>query len=127
MGFRNNTYAKVWRIVHEDNGYEKLNITISRKPPEGQTEFIREFNGWCSVYGKAKDKVKCLCEGDQIFLKTVDVTNKYDKGRDVTYVTYKIFDFDTVVSKKPDTESQSAYEGDNLVEDTSVVEDDTPF
>ena len=127
MGFRNNTYAKVWRISHEDNGYIKLNISISRKPPEGQTEFIKEFNGWCSIYGKAKEKIQNICEGDQIFLKSVDVTNKYNKDKDFTFVNYKIFDFDPVASNKLDSEPQPSYEGDNSVDETSLVEDDTPF
>ncbi len=89
MGFRSNTYAKVWEI--KDNGnYADVRIGISRK--NRQTEqYEQDFGGYVRFIGSAYEGVKKVGQGGTVRLGEVDVTNSYDKEKKVTYTNFKVF------------------------------------
>lgn len=102
MGFRKDSYAKVWSIEPISDTNTKIRISVSRKNKETD-EYEQEFSGFVNCYGSiAAQKAARLKEGDKIKLGDVDVTTRYDKEKKVEYVNYKMFSFEL------DEERQSA-------------------
>lgn len=94
MGFRTGAYAKVWKVEPFSDTSVKLRISISRKNKQ-TGEYEQDFSGFVNAIGTAAaKKAAVLKEGDTIKLGDVDVTNKYDKQKEVTYTNYKIFSFE---------------------------------
>ena len=97
MAFRNNYFAKVWGV--RDN---RIRISTNYKDKEGN--FVQDFNGWVSLYGSAaKKEIKA---GDRIQLKSVGVTNRFDKEKEREYVNYKCFALEVVDPSTPEAEVQ---------------------
>lgn len=95
MGFRTNSFAKVWSVEPVKDTITKCRISISRKD-RNTNEYIQDFGGFVSFAGTATaKKASQLKEGDRIRLKDVDVTNNYDKERNVTYTNFTCFNFET--------------------------------
>lgn len=113
MGFRTGAYAKVWKVEPFSDTSVKMRISISRKNKQ-TGDYEQDFSGFVSAVGTAAaKKAACLKEGETIKLGDVDVTNKYDKAKDVTYTNYKIFSFEvadgnTAAPKANNTEPQPA-------------------
>lgn len=111
MGFRTGAYAKVWKVEPFSDTSTKLRISVSRKNKQ-TGEYEQDFSGFANAVGTAAaKKAACLKEGDRIKLGDVDVTTKYDKGKDTTYINYKIFSFEVdgsegTASKPNNTEPQ---------------------
>ena len=94
MGFRKDTFATVWSIEPTSDTMTKARISISRK--NRQTgEYETDFSGFVSFVGSvAAKKAASLKEKDRIKLGDVDVTNRYDKEKNVTYTNFKVFSFE---------------------------------
>ena len=94
MGFRKDAYATVWSVESLSNVVTKGRISISRK--NRQTgEYEQDFSGFVLFIGTAAaKKATFLKERDRIKLGDVDVSTHYDKEKNVTYTTYKIFSFE---------------------------------
>ena len=86
MAFANNSYAKVWEVT--DDG--RVRISTSYKGKDG--EYITDFSGYSTLRGNAKGKP--VEAGERIQLKSVSVSNTYDKDNKMSHVYYTIFDFD---------------------------------
>jgi len=121
MGFRNNAYAKVWEIKTSQPKYTEVRISISRKNKTNDT-YEQEFSGYVRFIGKAHEKIRELIEGDRIVLDSVDVTNRYDKDKKVTYTNCVVFDWSTADSKASNPGSDMAF-----VNVEAGTEDDNPF
>lgn len=94
MGFRTGAYCKVFGVEPKSDTLTQIRIAISRKDKE-TGEYIQEFSGFVACVGTAAAKKAAnLKEGDRIKLGDVDVTTKYDKGRNVTYTNYKLYSFE---------------------------------
>lgn len=95
MGFRSQAFCKVWEITPQTDTRTKGRISISRK--NRQTgEYETDFSGFVSFLGSAAArKAASLKEGDRIRLGDVDVSNRYDKEKQVTYTNFNIFSFET--------------------------------
>jgi len=95
MGFRSQAFCKVWEITPQTDTRTKGRISISRK--NRQTgEYETDFSGFVSFLGTAAaKKAAILKEGDRIRLGDVDVSNRYDKERQITYTNFNIFSFET--------------------------------
>ena len=91
MGFRQNAWATCWEVRNKDEKYSGR-FSISRKKDNG--EYVTTWTGWASMYGEAGKKAAQLTSKDRIQIKECDVTNRYDKEKDVTYTNYAIYDFD---------------------------------
>lgn len=113
MGFRTGAYAKVWKVEPFSDTSTKLRLSVSRKNKQ-TGEYEQDFSGFANAVGTAAaKKAACLKEGDRIKLGDVDVTTKYDKAKDITYVNYKIFSFEVdgsegAAPKANNTEPQPA-------------------
>ena len=108
MGFRKESYATIWTVESVSDTLTKARISISRK--NNQTgNYDTDFSGFVSFIGTAAaKKAACLKEKDRIRLGDVDVTNRYDKEKNVTYTNFKVFSFET----------QDELDGNNHQDDT---------
>lgn len=95
MGFRSQAFCKIWEITPQTDTRTKGRISISRK--NRQTgEYETDFSGFVSFLGTAAArKAATLKEGDRIRLGDVDVSNRYDKEKQITYTNFNIFSFET--------------------------------
>lgn len=124
MGFRKDSYAKVWAIEPKSETNTVVRISISRKNKQTD-EYEQDFSGFVSFVGTAAaKKAASLNEGDRIRLGDVDVTTKYDAEKRVTYTNYKCFSFDIETAKS--TQS-SSYEPQPVVDDGEEEGSDLPF
>jgi len=94
MGFRKDAFATVWSIEPKSDTMTRGRISINRK--NRQTgEYEQDFSGFVDFIGTAAARsAASLKERDRIKLGDVDVTNKYDKEKNVTYTNFKIFSFE---------------------------------
>ena len=118
MGFSNGAYAKVWEVKQVSDTLTSLRISISTKDKQtGQYE--QRFGGFVSCLGTAMAaKARSLQPGDRIRLDRVDVENRYDKQRNVTYTNFNIWAFEVEnqsggVTSAPDHGEPPAYEEDD--------------
>lgn len=88
------TYAKVWSVEPVSDMATKCRISISRKD-KNTGEYTQDYSGFVLFIGThtAKKAAK-LKSGDKIKLLEVDVSNKYDSDKNVTYNNFKCFSFD---------------------------------
>lgn len=94
MGFRVNSYCKIWSVKPITNTLTEARISISKKN-KNTGEYEQEFGGFVRFAGfEAAKKAALLREGDRIKLGDVDVTNKYDKEKNVTYTNFTVFNFE---------------------------------
>lgn len=95
MGFRKESYATIWTVDSVSDTLTKARISISRKNKQ-TGEYDKDFSGFVSFIGTAAaKKAACLKEKDRIRLGDVDVTNRYDKEKNITYTNFKVFSFET--------------------------------
>lgn len=93
MGFRQGAYAKVWKIKRESGKkYTDVQISTSKKDKDGN--YNTDFSSWVRFIGKAHEDVAKLNDGDRIKLGEVEVTNSYDKAKNVTYTNYAVYTFE---------------------------------
>lgn len=90
MGFRNNAFAKVWEIKPNER-FTDLRISISRKR---DGEYVQDFSGYVRCIGDAHAKCEYLSDGDRIKITSCDVSNNYNKEKNITFYTCKVFDFE---------------------------------
>lgn len=95
MGFRNNATAKVWEVKEGKGNYTDVRLSISEKDKRTD-EWQQAFQSWVRFIGKAHETLPEV--GDRIKLDSVDVTNTYDKEKQVTYWNCKCFEWSPSVS-----------------------------
>lgn len=103
MGFRQadsekrGGYARVWRIENKGK-YSVGQISTSRKKQGADSEWEIDFqDGYVAFVGSAHEKIQNVNVGKKGFpiqITSCDVTNKYDKEKNKTYVNYVIYAFD---------------------------------
>lgn len=94
MGFRTGSYCTVWSVETISNTNTKARISISRKN-KNTGEYETDFSGFVNFIGSAAaSKAASLKERDRIKLGDVDVTNRFDKEKNVLYTNYKVFSFE---------------------------------
>lgn len=95
MGFRTGSYATIWSVESASDTRTKARISISRKNKQ-TGEYDTDFSGFVDFIGTAAArKALTLKEKDRIRLGDVDVTNNYNKEKNITYTNFKIFSFAT--------------------------------
>lgn len=125
MGFRTGSYCSIWSVEEGKGNSMKVRLSISRKNKE-TNQYDQEFAGFCLFIGTAKDKAKKLKQKDRIKLGDVDVTNYFDKGKGVEYVTYKVFDFE-LIDGGGSAQNTKASAVDANPADGDVDEENLPF
>lgn len=95
MGFRTGAFCKVWDVDQISDRKVKLRVSISQKQKDG--EYAQEFSDFPVCLGSAcANQAARLRRGDTIKLGDVDVTNRYNKEKKITYYDFKIFSFEKV-------------------------------
>ena len=90
MGFRTGSYATIWSVESASDTRTKARISISRKNKQ-TGEYDTDFSGFVDFIGTAAArKALTLKEKDRIRLGDVDVTNNYNKEKNITYTNFKI-------------------------------------
>lgn len=127
MGFRKEAFATIWSVESTSDTLTKARISISRKNKQ-TGEYDTDFSGFVSFVGTAAAKKAAgLKEKDRIRLGDVDVTNKYDKEKNVTYTNYKIFSFETQNEIDGGSRNTESPEPKKPVDDGEVDDDRLPF
>ena len=127
MGFRKEAFATIWSVESTSDTFTKARISISRKNKQ-TGEYDTDFSGFVSFVGTAAaKKAAVLKEKDRIRLGDVDVTNKYDKEKNVTYTNYKIFSFETQNEIDGGSRNTESPEPKKPVDDGEVDDDRLPF
>ena len=122
MGFRKEAFATIWSVESTSDTLTKARISISRKNKQ-TGEYDTDFSGFVSFVGTAAaKKAACLKEKDRIKLGDVDVTNRYDKEKGITYTNFKIFSFDTQ-DKSDDNNAQAETPTPQMSVDDGEVDD----
>lgn len=124
MGFRNNTYATVWEVDVKSDTFTSGRISISHKNKE-TGEYETDFTSYVGFVGTAISKrAASLQPKARIKLKSVDVTNKYDKETKKNYYSFKIYDFEILDSNNSDSPSETASEEQSFEVDSNQEEGD---
>jgi len=119
MGFRKESYATVWEVEPVSDTLTKGRISISRKNKQ-TGEYETDFSGFVSFVGTVAAKnATQLKEKDRIKLGDVDVTNRYDSEKKITYTNYKIFSFE----KQDETPPPTGAEKTQSTVDSGEVDD----
>lgn len=128
MGFRKDSFATIWSVEPTSDTLTKARISISHK--NRQTgEYENDFGGFVSFVGTAAaKKAASLKERDRIKLGDVDVTNRYDKEKNVTYTNFKVFSFEMADGTQAQ-QSKSTTEPQPHVDDGEIDDSDSrlPF
>lgn len=93
MGFRNNTYAKVWKSEDKGN-YSIVELSTSRKNKQTEqyeTDFSSKF---VRFIGQAHTDIKNTQDGARIKLTEVEVTNSYNKETKQGYTNFLVYGFE---------------------------------
>ena len=130
MGFRTGSFATIWGTVESiSDTRAKARISISRR--NRQTgEYDTDFSGFVDFIGTAAaKKAMTLKEKDRIKLGDVDVSNKYSKEKNITYVNYKVFSFETQNEMNSGSSGGSGYNGEpqRAVDEGEIDDSRLPF
>lgn len=144
MGFRQadsekrGGYAKVWKVEDKGN-YSVGQLSTRRKKPGSDKEWEVDFqDGFVRFIGAAHTAIQNAHinpeNGLSIQITSCDVSNKYDKASNKTYVNYAIFAFDVVDSNGGGNSSKTASTKKSNgkaklaeVDTTDDLDDDLPF
>ena len=125
MGFRKGAFATVQDVDPRSDSFTKLRISISRKDRESDS-YVTDFSGYVSCVGTlTAKKAANLTEKDRIRLGDVDVTNRYDKEKGITYTNYTVFGFDT--QKEFEHDVDNGEEPSVSVDDGEFEDNRLPF
>ena len=124
MGFKKGSFATCWSVEAVSDTLTKGRISVSRKNKQ-TGEYDTDFSGFVSFVGtNAAKKAASLKERDRIRLGDIDVANRYDKEKGITYTNFKIFSFETQDEVENTTVSE---EPQKSVDDGEVDDDRLPF
>jgi hypothetical protein len=94
----------------------------NRQTDQYETDFSNKF---VRFIGSAHSQVQGLIKGSSIKIGSCEVTNRYVKDKNETYINYLVYSFDSLKPKKSISNIQSSL----ALEDTITTEDssDLPF
>ena len=125
MGFRQNSYAKVWRFEDKGN-YSVVEISTSKKnktTDQYETDFASKF---VRFIGQAHADIQALQEGVKIKLGDVEVTNSYNKETKQGYTNFLVFSFE-LAEHQDNRPNTSNVDSSGFMQVQEGSEDDLPF
>lgn len=127
MGFRTGAYATVWDVRPGQGNFVDVRISTSRKDRE-TGKFVQDFGGYVRFVGNAANEASTLKERDRIRIGECDVSNRYDRDKNITYTNCAVFDFEKVDSNLSSTPSNGEKSNpDEFMTIPDEVEDSLPF
>ena len=93
MGFRQDArFVKVWEVENKGN-YHIVSLSTSKKNKDTNEYETYFSNKFVRFIGTAHTLAADLKKGDTIKLGSCEVTNKYDKEKNITYTNYLVYSF----------------------------------
>lgn len=92
MSFRQNAWAKIWEITPNEKS-TKVRLSTSKKNKQ-TGDYEQDFSGFATLAGTAHRDAAKLKVGDRIKIGECEVTNRYDKSKNITYTNYSIYTFE---------------------------------
>jgi len=93
MGFKNGAYATVWETKPVSNSVTEVRLSTNKKNKDGSYE--QDFSGFVRFVGAdVAQRALSLKSKDRIKLDSVEVTNRYDKDKKITYTNCAAFGFE---------------------------------
>jgi len=112
-GFRTGSYCTCWEIKPRSNTMTSVRISINRKD-KNTGGYVQDFGGYVSFIGTAcADKAAKLKPKDRIKLGDVDVNNRYDAEKKVTYTNFNVYSFEMADSAQQAPASYAEPEPDD--------------
>lgn len=111
MGFRVGSHAQIWGITQKETRTGELttlNITINKRNKDGN--YVKDFSGFATLWGKAAEKANSIAERDVIKLLEVDVSTNYVKASGKNYTNFNIYDFEVFKKAENDTPEPSVFD-----------------
>ena len=125
MGFRTGNYATIWQVKKGSGNYTDVRLSTSKK--NRQTEqYETDFSGYVRFVGTAHQNAGSLKERDRIKIGDCEVTNHYDKEKNVTYTNFAIYSFENANNRDNSTQSKKE-EKSNFVDVPADVDEELPF
>ena len=93
MGFRKDSYATAWEVKKGNGNYTDVRLSTSRKNKQTDA-YETDFSGFVRFVGTAHQNAGNLKERDRIKIGDCEVTNSYNKEKNVTYTNYAVFSFE---------------------------------
>lgn len=118
MGFRKDSVATVWEIKPRTESLVTARVSISRLDKK-TNEYVQDWGGFVAFIGTAcANKALQLKANDRIRLGDVDVVNKYDAEKKVTYTNFNIYSFEMAKDgKNGSSEPKGGKPGEDDVSD----------
>lgn len=122
MGFRTGNFATIWEVKKGNGNYSDVRLSTSKKNKQTE-QYETDFSGFVRFVGEAHKAAQSLKEKDRIKLGDCEVTNSYNKEKNVTYTNYAVFGFE--MANGNNTNSQPAKTKPEIK--TTDDSDDLPF
>ena len=95
MGFRNDAYAKLWKL-DMSRKYPEGQISISRKD-KTTGEYVTDFQGFVTFNGKAAEDIQKVPKEGRFQIKQCDVSRVFNKEKQREYTNFRVFEIDANV------------------------------
>lgn len=128
MGFGKGNFGTVWKTENKGK-YTVAEMSTSKKNKETDKYETDWSNKFVRLVGTAHDQAKNFGERENVKIGSCEVTNKYDKEKNVTYTNYVIFGFeekDGGSSSKEKPEPSKAI-GDGFMNIPDGLDEELPF
>ena len=124
MGFRTDSYAKVWKVENKGN-YHNVQLSVSKKD-KSTDKYIQDFGGFVRFVGTAHKLAESLKEGDKIKIGSCDVSNTYNKEKGITYYNFAVFSYEMADGNNNNKNESSSKSKENQSDDIGN-EEELPF
>lgn len=123
MGFRTGNYATIWEVKAGNGNYTDVRLSTSKKNKQTE-QYETDFSGFVRFIGTAHQNAASLSEKDRIKIGECEVTNSYNKEKNVTYTNYAVFSFEKVESNGGGAAASNQGSMNSV---TDAVDDELPF
>lgn len=125
MGFKQDAYAKVWKVENKGN-YHVAQISTSKKNKQTDQYETDFSNNFVRFIGTAHNMAASLKDGDRIKIGSCEVTNKYDKEKNTTYTNYMVYSFEVEGGSQANTQPQKKA-NDGFMNIPDGLDEELPF
>jgi hypothetical protein len=91
MGLKKGAWLTVWEIKERKDKYTEVRGSTSRKNDNG--EYDTDFSGFIRFVGDAHKKATDLKAKDRIQIEAFEVTNRYNKEKNITYNNFIVYQY----------------------------------
>ena len=130
MGFRTGAYATIWEVKNGNGNYTDVRLSISKKNKQTD-QYETDFSGFVRFIGTAHQRANALKERDRIKIGDCEVTNSYNKEKNVTYTNFAVFSFEDANGNggnaNTNQNAQSKPNSDGFMNIPDGIDEELPF